>query len=538
MKPFLMGSETEFAVSGSQRGQSLSADTIYTRLFNQVCDKYRWFPDAQGGRSIYLGNGGRLYLDWNGHPEYATPECHTPAQVACHDKAAERLLLIARAGACAEDPDLDLTVLKTNLDPVHPDGITWGTHESYTCWASLDDAAPALIPHLVSRIVYAGSGCLSVRPESGGFELSQRSRHLVRAVGVDTTRDRPLFCTRLRKAADQGASGWTRLHLISKDSQRAPFGTYLTFGTTGLLVLLLNAGRKVGAGLELVDPVGAMRTISCDPWLRGVRVPLRDGRQLTALEIQESYLAECAREVQKGGFPNWAPEVLRHWEETLAALARDPLLLADRLDAYCKLRVYGHALRRAGFGWADLRTALGDLTALRAEYPAKVVRALLQNRPDYLPAEARAQYSEAATVIGADQPAGLRRLQLAGQLLALDVRYHELGGLYDRLASAGQVRYGLLTNQAIQEATEEAPPGGRAALRGRWIRCHPRRGWVCDWRYLYHIPTAQFVDLRDPFSGEPKTVSLGQPDSPSDPEVLQIFTRWNQNDPEPRCTIR
>src|SRR6185437_13221606 len=288
------------------------------------------------------------------------------------DKVAERLLLAARQA----DPDVELTVLKTNLDPVHPDDVTWGTHESYTCWAPVLHAASALIPHLVSRIVYAGAGCLSIHPASGGFELSQRARHLVRAIGTETVRDRAIFCHRLRKAADSGAGGWTRLHLISKDSQRAPFGTYLTFGTTGLLVLLLNAGRKIGAGLELADPVRAIRTISCDPWLRRARVPLRDGRRLTALEIQSCYLEECEREVYQGSFPVWASELLRHWRETLAALTRDPLGLADRLDAYCKLRLYERALRRTGYGWNDLHAALGDLAALRQHYPARVVQAV------------------------------------------------------------------------------------------------------------------------------------------------------------------
>ena len=61
---------------------------------------------------------------------------------------------------------------------------------------------------------------------------------------------------------------WTRIHLIGKDSQRAPLGIYLTHGVTGLLFLLLNEGKSLGAGLDVEDPVQALRAVSSDPWLR------------------------------------------------------------------------------------------------------------------------------------------------------------------------------------------------------------------------------------------------------------------------------
>ena len=53
--------------------------------------------------------------------------------------------------------------------------------------------------------------------------------------------------------------GWIRAHLISKDSQRAPLGIYLTHGVTGLLIEMLNRGVAVGQGLALVDPVATLR---------------------------------------------------------------------------------------------------------------------------------------------------------------------------------------------------------------------------------------------------------------------------------------
>ncbi len=501
MKPFLMGTETEYAVSG-RSGRAVLAPEEAFRLLNEALrGQRRWLPDAAGGWSAFFEHGGRLYMDSGGHPEHATPECATPAQVALYDKAGERLLELARQRVHAERPETVLTVVKNNVGPIHADEATWGCHESYTLWVRADRAAEQLVPHVVSRLIYAGAGCLSGRPGCEGFDLSQRARHLRQVVGIDTTSNRPIFGTRLRKASDHGAGNWTRAHLIAKDSQRAPFGIYLTFGTTGLLFALVNAGRKVGQGLALADPVKAAQTIACDPWLRA-RVPLADGRKLTALDIQEAYLAQCECAAPSDALPEWAPEVIGHWRATLEALRADPLRLAGRLDPYCKLLVFGHELRRAGYSWADLHGALALLGRLRERYTPDVIRALLAETPWALPTEARALHAAAAAEARAGQPGVLDRLRFAIRLQALELNYHELGGLYDRLAAAGQVDPVVLTPADVERATREAPPGGRAAVRAEYVKGGDGDGWLCDWRYVYHAPTGRFVDLRDPFSGE------------------------------------
>jgi hypothetical protein len=525
--PFLMGSETEYAVSGHDDDGDVTPDKVHGLLLEQVQYGHDWVADGGGRDGVYLGNGSRLYLDYDDHPEYATPECFTPAQVACFDRAGDRLLREAQERLRGQRPGLSTTVLKTNLDPVSPDEVTWGTHESYTCWVPAEQAAKVLIPHLVTRVLYAGAGCLSAHPQAPGFELSQRARHLVRAVGGETTRDRAIFCTRTRYARDSSGQGWTRLHLISRDSQRAPFGTYLAFGTTGPIVLLLNARREVGRGLALADPVPALRAVSCDPWQKGVRLRLADGRQLTALEVQELYLADCERATQKGELPDWASAVIRHWKETLAALAKDPLLLADRLDAYCKLRVYQQALGRAGYTWEDLRQALGILTVLRGLYPAAVVRALLAGSPEALTGDERVQYREAEAGTGASRTAERERLRLAARMLALDVCYHELGGLYDRLAEAGQVRNVVLEEAEVEQATRQPPPGGRAAVRAAHIRSCCGWGWIGDWGYLHHPATEELVDFRDPFAPAEKHDGLSRlaRDNASDAGLRQLAHR-------------
>jgi hypothetical protein len=500
-----MGTEAEYAISGGDGHVPLPAEMLYTLLNDAVRGERRWISDVAGGRAVYLENGARLYLDSGGHPEYSTPECPGPAEAACHDKAGEFLLRRALDQVRAARPNLRLAVIKNNVDPVQPESSSWGCHESYTCWTALDTAGPLLVPHVVSRVVYAGAGGLSVRPDAPGFELSQRARHLTAAFGHDTMHQRPLFCMRVRKPSDWSSSGWVRAHLIAKDSQRSPFGVYLTLGVTGLLFALLNEGRPVGQGLALADPLRALRTFSCDPWLRAT-APLADGRHLTALQIQECYLEQVERALPGSGLPPWAADVVRHWRDTLADLARDPLRLAGRLDPYRKLLLYGHELHRANRTWADLRQGMHSLGQVRRHFPAAVVPALLAEDPSGLDGPARAGYDQALAAVPC-----LDLLRLAVQMLALDLSYHELGGLYDRLAEACKVDDVVLGPADVERASREPPGGGRAALRGAEIKTlPPGGGWVCDWRFLYHPPTRTYVDLRNPFETERRTAALEQ----------------------------
>ena len=127
-RPFLMGSETEYAVSGRRGGQELEPDDVYELLAEAVARERCAVPDHSGYRGLYLEHGGRLYLDYGSHPEHATPECFTPEQVACYDKAGEYLLDLARRRVTAEEPGLRVAVIKNNLDPVDPPGVSYGTH--------------------------------------------------------------------------------------------------------------------------------------------------------------------------------------------------------------------------------------------------------------------------------------------------------------------------------------------------------------------------------------------------------------------------
>jgi hypothetical protein len=508
-RPFLMGAETEYAVSGVRAGAVMEQDEVYDLIADALKLHRASVLDHHGYRGVYLEHGGRLYLDYGEHPEHATPECFTPRQVVLYDKAGEHLLRLGRDAVMAEEPELTLRVIKNNLDPVEPDHHTYGTHESYTCWIPGPNAAPQLLPHLVSRVLYAGAGGLTGHPAGIGFELSQRARHLVTAVGDDTTYNRAIFSTRVRKQSDAGDS-WTRIHLIGKDSQRAPLGIYLTHAVTGLLIEMLNRGRTVGKRLQLVDPVRSLRTFSLDPWARS-KAQLSDGRRLSAVEIQSVYLEECEQALQAGVLPDWAAETIALWRETLTDLERDPLRLADRFDPYCKLLICEHELTRAGLHWKDLREALAKLHDLRSGFTPRVTAAVLEDRDPGFGDEERTQFRLAREQAGLDEPGTLQRLLFATRLQMLDFHYHELGGLYDRLHDAGRMRDVIVTPAEIETASRVPPAGGRAALRGEWIRQHREDDWRGDWQYVWQPSTGLCIDLRDPFDGRERQVTLALP---------------------------
>ncbi len=507
LRPFLMGSETEYAVSGRVGGKIMPPEVLADWLAGAVRHECRWLQDIESHSGVFLENGGRLYTDINGHPEYATPECSTPREIAAYDKAGERLLLRV-AQRMAAGRHAQLAVTKNNIAALAPDSVTWGNHESYLAWIPLTQAAEYLVPHLVTRLPYAGAGRLSTHAEGAGFELSQRARHLVRVVGAETTHDRAIFCTRVRKNSDRSGEGWTRAHLISKDSQRAPLGVYLTFGVTGLLFWMLNQGFVPREPVKLANPVAALHAVSLDPHLRRP-LTLADGRQLTPIEIQRRYLADCEAFATSHELPPWGLEVLMHWRAVLSVLSEDPLRLAGKLDAYTKLAMYEHQLQRAGHTWAQVQQALVLQARLRQACPEGMLQALVMQDPGALAAEHRPLYSAALAMVQANGDGALDHLRFALRLQVLDLRYHELGGLYDELHDAGHADAVILDAAAIENALTTPPAGHRAARRGELVRLHHGDShWAAGWQTVVNRTSREGFDLSNPFDSKGLPITL------------------------------
>jgi proteasome accessory factor A len=312
---------------------------------------------------------------------------------------------------------------KNNVDGK---GASYGTHENYLC--RRDTAFPAIIagllPFFATRQVFTGAGRVGIGPsgQHEGFQLSQRSDYIEVEVGLETTLKRGIINTRDEPHAD--ADRYRRLHVIIGDANLAELATYLKVGTTALVLSMIEEGWPLPA-VELVHPVAAVHQVSHDPSLR-VTVPLTDGRQLTALDVQRAYLDAATAFVDDrfgADADDQTRDVLAQWGRVLDTLADDPLRLADELDWPAKLRLLEGFRSRDGLGWGAPRLALVDL-----------------------------QYS--------------------------DVRLDK--GLYNRLVSRGAMKR-LVTEQAVEAAITTPPEDTRAYFRGRCVAQYADKLAAASW---------------------------------------------------------
>src|SRR3712207_2034707 len=176
------------------------------------------------------------------------------------------------------------------------------------------DIIRGLVPFFVTRQVFAGSGRVGIGTESRkeGFQLSQRADFFEVEVGLETTLKRPIINTRDEPHAD--ADKYRRLHVIIGDANLAELSTYLKVGTTALVLDMIEA-RTLTRELALEEPVAELQAISHDPSLTH-RVKLRDGRRMTALEVQQAYLEMAQRHVDhRGDDDGQTADVLRRRSE-------------------------------------------------------------------------------------------------------------------------------------------------------------------------------------------------------------------------------
>src|SRR3712207_2392882 len=314
--------------------------------------------EDSGMANVILTNGARLYVD-HAHPEYSTPEVTNPRDVVLWDKAGERVMAEAARRAARIPGTQPIQLYKNNTDGK---GASYGSHENYL----MDRRTPfldiirGLVPFFVTRQVFAGSGRVGIGTDSRteGFQLSQRADFFEVEVGLETTLKRPIINTRDEPHAD--ADKYRRLHVIIGDANLAELSTYLKVGTTSLVLAMIEA-RAMPHDVALEEPVQELQAISHDPTLTH-QVRLRDGRRMTAVELQRIYLEKAVRFVEtRGEDDEQTTDVLRRWAAVLDDLETDPMRLADQLDWPAKLRLLEGYRSRDGLGWGDSRLRLVDL---------------------------------------------------------------------------------------------------------------------------------------------------------------------------------
>jgi proteasome accessory factor A len=227
------------------------------------------------------------------------------------------------------------------------------------------------------------------------------------------------------------------------------FATYLKVGTTAVVLDMIEDGY-FDRDYSLQSPVQAIRDISHDPTLRET-VKLKDGRSMTALEIQKEYLEACLSYVEHQGGDAVTRNVLERWAEILGKLEIDPNLCDQQIDWVIKRRVIDEYMLKHHLTMREPRVSL------------------------------------------------------------IDLQYHDIRpfkGIYYLLSRNDRVER-VTTDEAIEVAKVTPPQTTRARLRGEFIRRANLKGkdYRVDWVYLkLNDPERETILCKDPFQAHDERV--------------------------------
>jgi proteasome accessory factor A len=415
-------------------------------LSRESADASQLTDEDLGLANVILTNGARLYVD-HAHPEYSGPECTEPLAAVLWDKAGERVMEEAAAQAAKLPGSAPIQLYKNNTDNK---GASYGCHENYLMNRSTPFAEIVrhLTPFFVTRQVVCGAGRVGQGADGreDGYQISQRADFFEVEVGLETTLKRPIINTRDEPHADP--EKYRRLHVIIGDANMSELSTYLKLGSTALVLSMIE-DRFLVNDLAIDGPVAELRAVSHDPTCRHL-IPMRDGRKLTAVQIQMEY-AELARKYTQDKFgsdvDDLTTDVLDRWESILAKLADDPMQLSSELDWVIKMQLVDGYRKRDGLPWNHPRLQLVDL-----------------------------QYS--------------------------DVRQDR--GLYNRLVGAGRIKR-LLDEDRVKWAITNPPEDTRAYFRGRCLQKYPDSVAAASWdSVIFDIPgreSLQRVPTLEPLRG-------------------------------------
>ncbi len=465
----MLGVETEYAFTALDSSGAPLDREYYTRaLLDRIKTSHRYLCGLSPF-DLYLANGARLYVDRGCHPEWSTPECTSPEEAVRYIRAGEEALAQAarELESRRRSSVANAWLFKCNVDYVY--GATWGSHESYL-YKRPDQStlAAQLIPHLVSRVIYAGAGGL--RPQARGIEftLSPRVAHLEHDVSGASTERRGIYHTKDEPLAGMG---YHRLHVLSGESLCSQLADYLRLATTALIVKLCESGERPGTGVTLSNPLRAMRAYVADPTCTA-RADVEVGPARSAMEIQRHYLEEVQSRVDEPFMPRWAGDACRRWREVLDALEAGPASMNRTLDWAIKLTIFKNRARQQSIDW------------------------------DSLPSQNR----QLQTAKPARRASRTKLLALRAQLCEIDTRFGQLGpaGIFNSLDRSGVLDHRIVPAEQITAAVHTPPADGRARLRGEQIaKLYKRDGnFRCNWISVIDSAENRVLDLMDPFADQ------------------------------------
>jgi proteasome accessory factor A len=415
-------------------------------LAREVADASQLTDEDLGLANVILTNGARLYVD-HAHPEYSAPECTNPRDAVIWDKAGERVMADAARRAGMIPGAQPIQLYKNNTDNK---GASYGCHENYLMRREtpFSDIVRHLTPFFVSRQVVCGAGRVGIGVDGrgDGFQISQRADFFEVEVGLETTLKRPIINTRDEPHADP--EKYRRLHVIIGDANMSEVSTYLKLGTTALVLAMIE-DSFLTVDLSVDMPVASLRAISHDPTCKHL-LTLRDGRKMTAVQLQMEYLEQSRKYVEDrygADVDEMTTDVLDRWESVLHRLGEDPMQLSRELDWVAKLGLLEGYRTRDDLDWGSPRLELVDL-----------------------------QYT--------------------------DIRPDR--GVYNRLAARGRMEH-VVTEDEIQRAIDDPPEDTRAYFRGRCLRQYADSVAAASWdSVIFDVPgrdSLQRVPTLEPLRG-------------------------------------
>ncbi|NLP38387.1 MAG: proteasome accessory factor PafA2 [Corynebacterium pollutisoli] len=318
-------------------------------------------PDAVGIANVVTTNGARFYVD-HAHPEYSSPEVSNAYDAMVYDAAGDLIMRKAVADVAElyeqgvsilkhHDPCPPLKIYKNNVDGK---GASYGAHENYQYSRKTDFQVltQALIPFFVTRNVIIGAGRLGIGEagEREGFQISQRADYFHQEISLETTLNRGIVNTRDEPHAN--AVHFRRLHTIVGDANMSQTSNFLKLGMTKLVIDAIE-NEVDFSDLRLTDPVAEIKNVSHDLTLTH-QLQLRDGRELTALEILAEYRSRVV------AVDDVDERVIALWGTVLDMLADDPLSTSHLLDWTAKWALIKGYLDR-GVDIGDPKLKLIDL---------------------------------------------------------------------------------------------------------------------------------------------------------------------------------
>jgi proteasome accessory factor A len=225
--------------------------------------------------------------------------------------------------------------------------------------------------------------------------------------------------------------------------------TYLKVGTTALVLDMIEDGF-FDKDYSLQSPVQAIRDISHDPTLKET-IKLKDGRSISALQLQLEYLEYTTRYVNSISADAATKDVLARWTDVMEKLEADPAQLDRELDWVIKRQWIQQYMDRNRLSWRDPKVSL------------------------------------------------------------LDLQYHDIRpdrGVYYKLVSRDMVDR-ITDDETIERAKHEPPQTTRARLRGEFIRQANLKGkdYRVDWVYLkLNDPERETILCKDPFQSHDERV--------------------------------